>query len=473
FLVADGETQDKMLREQPAIAEALRVHLGDAAFAELRADLGQAKPTDLAIAGPKNVLFVPGVMGSTLISKGLGGVWWLDLMFARDQLDGLALAADGSDADVDADIQAGGIDVQYGSLRRAIAVSKSFGGSGEFPYDWRKSFASSAAALRDSVLARAAETGEKVHLVAHSMGGLMIRSALMLHGEAMWPKIGKIVFIGTPHYGSPAIAGYLKNHLWGFEALAALGMFLSRATFRSLRGVLSLLPAPVGVYPGTRSAGFQPEDHPCANFDLYDAAAWKLDDLDASGLQRLQTVLDEAKRFHEDLFHWHDNLLQEFKDCMLMIAGVGQAGLFRLEFDTLFWGAWERTKKQTDRIEGRVDYDGDGRVPLASAQLEDVETRYVRGVHGGLTGIPAVMTDVLAWLEGGTLQLPTSAQGALSAHLGSDDGASTTPLLDGSAEPDLYRSLPAYEKPTDEFKQAIARRLDAGQMPEVNRARLL
>ena len=79
--------------------------------------------------------------------------------------------------------------------------------------------------------------------------------------------MGRIVFIGTPHYGSTSIAGYLKNHLWGWEEVAVLAMFLSRETFRSLRGVLSLLPAPKGIYPGTRHG----EDHPCANFDMYDA----------------------------------------------------------------------------------------------------------------------------------------------------------------------------------------------------------
>lgn len=45
------------------------------------------------------------------------------------------------------------------------------------------------------------------------MGGLVVRTALMRHPE-LRNHVGKIVFIGTPH-GSPAIGGYLKNHLWG------------------------------------------------------------------------------------------------------------------------------------------------------------------------------------------------------------------------------------------------------------------
>ena len=64
-----------------------------------------------------------------------------------------------------------------------------------------------------------------MHIVAHSMGGLMVRTTLMNYPE-LWRRVGRIVFIGTPHYGSPAIAGYLKNHLWGFELLALLGRYL-------------------------------------------------------------------------------------------------------------------------------------------------------------------------------------------------------------------------------------------------------
>lgn len=468
FLAADFEQQRDLL-QQPGIAAKAKAWLGDEAFAELQKFIGQAAPAHLG-AGSRNIVFAPGVMGSTLQSEGLGGVWWLDMMFARDKLEKLALAGDGQhDVDPDANVQPAAIDVSYVPFRSAIANSGSFGGSEQFPYDWRKPLAASADALRDRILKCAEDTGKPVHLVGHSMGGLMIRSALMLHGKELWPKVGKVVFVGTPHYGSCSIAGYLKNHLWGFEALAVLGMFLSRDAFRSMRGVLSLLPAPVGIYPGTRDGG---KDHPCANFDMYDASAWKLD-LDDAQTAQLQAALDDARKFHIDLYNWHDGLLQTYKDRMLMIAGVGQEGLFRLEFSTHLWGAWESTKKICDRIPGDVNRDGDGRVPLASAQLEDVTIRYVKGTHGGLTNIPAVAADVLAWFDGKPLNLPKTAEGALGQHLGAEEGMSAAPALDGSGGADLFRSLPEYEAPTPEFKARIEAQLAAGQMPEVNRARLL
>jgi hypothetical protein len=326
-----------------------------------------------------------------------------------------------------------------------------------------------AAGLRDSILRCHQEYGNPVHLVGHSMGGLVIRTALMRHGSELWPKVGKIVFIGTPHYGSPSIGGYLKNHLWGWDELAVLGLFLSRKTFRSMRGVLNLLPAPAGVYPGTRNG----EDHPCANFDLYDAKAYKLDKLDASEVQHLQSVLDQTAQFHRELYAWHSGLLQEFKDRMLMIVGVGYKTMFRLEFDTALWGAWERTRKVTDRIPGDPNRDGDGRVPVASAQLEDVETRYVKGVHGGLPNLPAVSQDVLAWLTGNSLQLSQTPEDALGSHL-SADAPTPAPNLDGTGASDLSSDeFDRFQDISEERVKELVKELDAGRLPGINLVRIL
>jgi hypothetical protein len=210
------------------------------------------------------------------------------------------------------------------------------------------------------------------------MGGLMVRTALMQHATELWPKLGKIVFIGTPHYGATAIAGYLKNHLWGFELMAVLGQYLSRATLRSLWGVIGMLPAPRGIYPGTRQNDpnpWQPEDpsdpytHPCANFDLYQADAWKLE-LAAAANANLQRILDAAADLYWRLYETHRNLNQEQRDHMVVIAGVGYQTLFRLAYKPGFPGLWEKTGKIYHRVLNDPHREGDGRVPLASARLE-------------------------------------------------------------------------------------------------------
>jgi pimeloyl-ACP methyl ester carboxylesterase len=252
FLTSDTYDRLKMVSDE-GNASALRRLLGEPAYMELQALAAKhLSGSHLAFGDAKNLIFVPGVMGTLLMNQARSGIWWIDVR-TRNFIDRLGLSPDGTrDADPQDDIVPATADPTYEPFLSA-ALSEPGIGHVIFPYDWRKSLLHSAAALRNLVVKlRKDNGGNAVHLVAHSMGGLMVRAALMEYGAELWPKIGKIVFIATPHYGATAIAGYLKNHLWGFELMAVLGAYLTRPTLRSLWGVLSLLPAPRGIYPGTR-----------------------------------------------------------------------------------------------------------------------------------------------------------------------------------------------------------------------------
>jgi pimeloyl-ACP methyl ester carboxylesterase len=455
------------LDEDAGHREMLRTRLGERAYEEYVSLAGDrhAAP-DLAIGHPVNLLFIPGIMGSSLESETLGGIWWLDLT-NLGRLNDLRLAPDGrSDATADYRVRALTTDHRYAGFLTAALGRDDFGHD-RHPFDWRRSLTLEATALRDHVeRIRAANGGLRVHLVAHSMGGLLVRTALMLHDD-LWDSIGRIVFLGTPHYGAPTIAGYLKNHFWGWDKLVVLGQFLSRETFRSMRGALGLLPAPADVYPGAASG-----EHPCANFDLYDADAWKLG-LSDEELARLQTVLSDTAKLYRELHAWHGVLAQERRDRMCVIAGVGYETLFRLQFHKTF--LWERTKKVTNRTPGDEHRDGDGRVPVASAALKSIgDLRYVRGVHGGLPNIPAVYEETFRWLNEHPLELPTSPAGALADHL--DAAAPTvsrTPALDGSDR--AAGSDPGYwELETDSAAvEAMRAGVEAGACPEFMNVGLL
>src|SRR5215204_1076787 len=296
------------------LAPKLKVYFGGAAYQELRDLAAKALETrskrHLAPEIAPNLIFVPGVMGSLLMSSKMGGIWWIDAR-TRKHIDDLKLAPGGQkDADPAVGLLSCAVDTTYEPFFAAINERGDFNHE-IFAYDWRKPLELSAGALRDKVNETYANNGsERVHLVAHSMGGLMVRAALWRHGAEMWPKIDRVIFLGTPHYGSAAIAGYLKNHLWGFELMALLGLYLSRDTFRSLWGVLGMLPAPRGIYPGTRhndpepwtggKAG-DPYVHPCANFDMYDAKEWNLG-LSTEQTDQLQNALDHAAHFHRELY---------------------------------------------------------------------------------------------------------------------------------------------------------------------------
>ncbi|MFF8289369.1 alpha/beta fold hydrolase [Streptomyces sp. NPDC016309] len=473
FLTADTRTRMALVRD-PDTAPALRDLLGDAAHDEL-VRLAGPTPAHHLGDGPVNLVFVPGVMGSVLASTGLGGIWWLDIR-SRRRIDSLALAADGrSDAHPSFKIQPVAVDASYEGFLFA-AERKDGIQHLTFPYDWRKPLHTSADRLYDMVVAAHSGDGprEPVHLVAHSMGGLVVRTALMRHPD-LWDRVGKVVFLGTPHYGSPAIGGYLKNHLWGHEFLTLLRSYLSRETFRSLSGVLSLLPAPAGVYPGTGVKDGPEYDHPCANFDLYDAAAWRLGLGPAQHLA-LQSLLDATARHHHDLHVWHHSLDQRQRDRMAVIAGTGFNTLFRLAYNKRLGFLWQHMDRITSRVPDHPDRDGDGRVPLTSAKLPWVgETRYVNGEHGSLPSLPDVQEDVWRFLADRPMRLGTSPAAAMGRHLAGASPATSPLALPDPAAPRSPED-PGYldmTAPTAAELAELERRLDAGLLPGFIRTRLL
>jgi pimeloyl-ACP methyl ester carboxylesterase len=467
---------------------ALTRYLGAAGYARLRAladEVALHGPEHLAPDSSSNLIFIPGVMGSLLKPKYLAGVWWIDAR-AHKYINSLALGPDGGvPSDLTLDVEPFQLDLGYIPFLMAAAKRKDFG-CVTHPYDWRKPVGACTAGLRQAVeQAHTENGGQPVHLVAHSMGGLLVRATLAEHGSALWPKLGRIVFLGTPHYGSPAIAFYLKNHFWGTDLMALLGLVLSRETFRSLWGPLSMLPAPRGIYPGTRDsdnprwASGDPNDayvHPCANFDLYQADQWQLG-LDAEAAARLQKVLDAAAEFHRRLEDAHVNkLTNEQRARMAVIIGVGQPTPFRLANKAGFFGLWPHMDKITRREEGNPLREGDGSVPQASATLDYVgATRYVHGVHRNLPNIPQVWEDAFRWLRSESLLLPQTPVGALRSHLGPgavpklarvpDFGAPVFATgLDGPWDPNPVLA--------DRLKDLVLK-LEADQLPEFNDIRIL
>ena len=466
FLTATTEEQQALARD-PAYEQTIVDLLGADGLAQFRS-LPTADTGHLAAKPNPNTLFVPGVMGSVLSPLGLGGVWWLDIR-ARTRLDDLGLTPDGA-GDAGGpfiDIQPVNVDLSYSEFM-AMGLAHDWISIRGCPYDWRRRLSDEVDRLVGLVTGmRAANGGSPVHLVGHSMGGLLIRTALMERPE-LWDQIGKVVYIATPHFGSTSIAGYLKGHLWGTEAIAVLGLYLSRQTFQSLWGPLSLLPAPNGVYPGST-----PSDHPCADFDLYRVESYELDfGRDAERATRLQHVLDHVadhwRRLHHDHRSWDADQLQR----QLMIAGVGHESLFRLERDGAWFGL--KDKKHRARKVGDVHREGDGRVPLASAVLPGVTTLYVDGEHGGLPNLPAVAATVFDWLTDQpdwSRRLSPTAVGALGGHLAGDEPASA-PLLSSRAPTGLFDESTLLDDMTDDERQAL-RDLADTDIPGFNLTKIL
>ncbi|MBL9170912.1 MAG: alpha/beta fold hydrolase [Verrucomicrobiales bacterium] len=108
-----------------------------------------------------------------------------------------------------------------------------------FPYDWRRANASHVTTLRQYISnIRALHDGARVDVIAHSMGGLVLRQYVLAHPE----DIGKVVTIGTPFWGSPmAVYRTLTGRFYDevFDWFTSTDM---QATLRSMPSTAELIP---------------------------------------------------------------------------------------------------------------------------------------------------------------------------------------------------------------------------------------
>lgn len=73
------------------------------------------------------------------------------------------------------------------------------------------------------VLPDCPSTEKKVILVAHSMGGLIVRNFIKKHPQYAANVIKRVIFVGTPHQGSPlADFSYILSSIYHSDELASL-----------------------------------------------------------------------------------------------------------------------------------------------------------------------------------------------------------------------------------------------------------
>ena len=90
FLTAPT-TERLSMALDPAMAASLKAYFGEKAYREYQELAGRVDTAHLAIAHPTNLVFIPGITGSLLLSKTKGGVWWIDVR-TRQHLEDLRLS---------------------------------------------------------------------------------------------------------------------------------------------------------------------------------------------------------------------------------------------------------------------------------------------------------------------------------------------------------------------------------------------
>lgn len=224
------------------------------------------------------VIIVPGLMGSELWAAGSDAAInriWLNPTALAFRWPWLNLAPDGTSPLPGNSPLVPRVMLwsYYGPLAQQL-VALGWDVDAQF-YDWRQSLSNAAGLL----VARILKTYRTVpvHLVCHSMGGLVARLACAtLAAQGKLGAVGRIVSLGTPHWGSWAAGGGLACAYWPteqlLELLSKLGLFgLGLASQRILSSVACTWPGLYQLLPSPLAPGITlPEA-----IALYDEQTWQ------------------------------------------------------------------------------------------------------------------------------------------------------------------------------------------------------
>ncbi len=370
--------------------EELRAFFGDLEHRSLSALARRARLRGIDARLPR-VLLVPGIMGSQLgveRSPPLPhDIVWLDpLDIHAGRLSALRLP------DRTPVVPLGIVMFSYLRLKlylqsRGFAVEA-------FDYDWRLPVARLGRQLAARLYAR---RSTRLALVAHSMGGLVVRAALAQPGTA---HVQRAVLLGTPHLGSFAAVQALRGSYAVVRKVARLD---ARSSAEKLASeVFSSFPSLYDMLPGAGSASLLYSD------------SWP-----RGGPRPRAALLRAARRDREQ---W-GALDQRYA----LIAGVGQETVTALA-------------RRSGQFVYTLTRAGDGTVPVASAAPAGVHCLYAAVAHSDLTRdavVAAAIVDLL--VHGRSTRLPATwnshsrAQAQVSdrrlwrTHVGKVDWAALEP----------------------------------------------
>lgn len=345
------------------------------------------------------VFVLPGIMGSALAID--GRAVWLNLL----ELSRGGLSALGANANVQATgLLSDGYALLCEHLKQTHEVLP-------FPYDWRQPLEDSAKGLREKieeVLPLAERAGQPVRLLAHSMGGLVVRMMLATkEGQKTWTAMCKhpgarFIMLGTPNHGSFAIPAMLIGRDALVKKLALVDLESDHSvllrTIAGFDGVLNLLP-----HDG--------------DADFFDTSVWqRLLDLDAPEARGLfgsrvessksagfrwtipeQVALDKAKQAARVLA---SGSLDPAR--VAYVAGVADETACAVEIDG--------EAPPGHRVKVMASSRGDGRVLWETGIPKNVPTFFMDAVHGDLANDRRHFPALVDLLNTGTTdRLPKSA----------------------------------------------------------------
>lgn len=375
---------------------------------------------------PQPVVFVlPGIMGSTLAVD--DNRVWVDKWDLA--IGGMAQLKNGAPKVAAESL----IEGSYRDLVRHLAATHDVV---PFPYDWRVPIAVSAERLRTAIDARLDAldgTNQPVRIVAHSMGGLVVRAMIGTpEGRKTWDRMrrhsgARFIMLGTPNGGSHAIGAMLMGRDSLVKQLSLLDL---RHSYAELLAIIAEFDGALQLLPHT------------GTLDLLDVGVWKTLHLHDAPQDRGifgSTPADPSKsakvawsipaKARLDQARETATLIANSPvdaDRMIYVAGVAPATPIDIRIDEHAPEGHRVTVLATER--------GDGRVPWATG-IPDALTRqtyYMAAQHGDLANTEDAFPAIVDLLDHGTTsKLPQTAPAGRGA-----DGAA--PFVWRSPDVDVF-----------------------------------
>ena len=321
-------------------------------------------------------------------------LWVQILRLIQGQFGKLALDAQGAS---EIDVRASGMYMRfYGSQLARLSQQWTVR---PFYFDWRRDIRLAADELHTSINTWFGPD-EPVHLVGHSMGGLVARSYIVKHKDR-WDKGGRLIMLGTPNYGSFAI----PRLLFGTNDILAI---VSKIDFaHDARDLLNTAKTFTGAYQMLPVLNHLP------GLDvLYKAATYSVVPID-------QRLLDQAAEFQASIAGAVDPAR------MVYVAGYNKRTLAGINDST-----------QLGADAGYfLSLKGDGTVPHNLGLLPGVTTFYVDEEHQSLPANARVQAAMTELLQTGNLKDETFLFKGLSDQFAGERGAGEdqSSLLAGEA----------------------------------------
>ncbi len=349
------------------------------------------------------VIIVPGIMASELINSETEELIWpnltkVALSINDDFLNELAMDSEGKS--INPNISSNNIlkKISNSDYFESLIINLSQDDYQEninlftFSYDWRKDINLISEDLKERIKEIKTQTGsKKVNIIAHSMGGLIVKKYLYASPES---DINILIDIATPHLGAP-------------KSIQTL-LFGDNLGINYLFGVFNLNQERIKIISQNMPSIY--ELLPSKNYNSLGNYLYDLDDIDGNGIrgsldyEQTKVFLKRTGR-NSALIDRADDLHRKIDDLNPANYGVDAYNIVGCGTETL-GKIFMLNKEMSGNIEYNISYtNGDGTVPLASAKSLPSEHLfyYKNATHALMPSAPGIRELIVSILNNETL----------------------------------------------------------------------